>query len=354
MPPRPLRVAVAVMEGGPSLVPIGIAELLEKSSELARAHGDHAPRIDVRLVGASRHVRVSGNRPMHVDATYASVRECDVAIVSAVDGSETVALTQNRAAASWAARMFARGADVASVCTGAFVLAEAGLLSGRRATTHWAFQDVLRARFRDVRVEPQAVVVDTGRVCTAGGATSFINLTLHWVERLLGAEVASLASKMYLIDVNKAPQGAYAIFSTQKDHGDEAILRAQAAIERSPDLSVGEIAKTLGMSPRTFERRFKAATGNTPRAYVQRARVEVAKRALERSKRTVSEIAEGAGYADVVAFRRIFQRETGLTPASYRERYGPRAEASTIAPARAKRRVAERARDRGRAAMRRR
>jgi transcriptional regulator GlxA family with amidase domain len=213
-----------------------------------------------------------------------------------------------------------------SACTGAFALAEAGLLDGRAATTHWAFQGLLAQRCPRVRLAPHAVIVDQGRIVTAGGATSFVNLVLFLVERLLGQDVARAASRMFLVDPNKAPQGAYAMFSTQKTHGDEQILRAQVIVEgelaQAP--AVEELARRVALSPRTFVRRFRSATGNTPRDYIQRVRVEAAKRALERGDDTVGRVAASVGYGDVVAFRKVFVRLTGLTPAEYRARYGPK------------------------------
>ena len=145
------------------------------------------------------------------------------------------------------------------------------------------------------------------------------------VERLLGAEVARLASRMFLIDVNKAPQRAYAIFSTQKAHADPDILRTQHLIEHQVGLglSVDELSQKAGMSRRNFVRRFVRATGNSPREYVQRVRMEAAKRALEDGEASVAGVARAVGYQDPVAFRKVFARLTGLTPVDYRARYGP-------------------------------
>jgi transcriptional regulator GlxA family with amidase domain len=316
-----LKIEVGVAAGGPAMVPIGIADLLRKSSQLAATLPKAGVALEVELVGEELTVAAADGQRVLCDRKLSNARRVDVAIVPAVDARETAGLTDNVALARWARRRYAAGADVASVCTGAFVLAEAQLLSRRRATTHWAFQPVLASRFPDVRLVPQAIVVDEGRICTAGGATSFINLALYLVERLLGAEAARAASKMYLIDVNKAPQGAYAIFSGQKTHGDEEILRAQARLERSAATTIEKLAREVGMSTRTFARRFKLATGNTPRDYAQRVRVEAAKRALERTRAPLSKVAHDIGYGDLVAFRRIFAKHTGLTPADYRRRY---------------------------------
>ena len=206
------------------------------------------------------------------------------------------------------------------------MLAEAGLLDGRTATTHWAFQALLRQRYPRVRLAPQAILVDQGRIVTAGGATSFVNLALFLVERLLGQDVAWASSRMFLVDPNKSPQGAYAAFSTQKDHDDEPILHAQEIIEKeiSNAPAIDELAHRVSLSRRTFVRRFHLATGNAPRDYIQRVRVEAAKRALERGD-LVGSVAGHVGYDDAVAFRKLFVRLAGLTPAEYRSRYGPRA-----------------------------
>src|SRR5438445_907222 len=254
------------------------------------------------------------------------VRKSELVLVPALDPDVASHLALNRAVVPWLRRIHLAGADVASACTGAFLLAEAGILDGKAATTHWAFQDEFRRRYPRVRLEPQAIVVDQGRVVTAGGATSFLSLALYLVERIFGAEVARAASKMFLVDVNKSPQSAYAIFNTQKTHGDEEILRAQDLLER--DLadapSVPALARRVAMSPRNFVRRFHQATGNSPRDYIQRLRIETAKRALEGAAKPLTAIAGEVGYRDVVAFRRLFQRWTGLSPSEYRARYGPR------------------------------
>jgi transcriptional regulator GlxA family with amidase domain len=330
MAARPVRVHVLALADCAPIVPVGMIDLLRKSIELAATMPSARlrRRIELALIagGDDVHVTCASGLVLRADRTLARAGACDVAIVPALDPDVIARLEQNRAAVAWLRRAFASGAEVASACTGTFVLAEAGLLDGRTATTHWAFQPLLAARYPKIRVAPQAVIVDQGRIVTSGGATSFINLALFLVERLLGQDVAWAASRMFLIDPNKAPQGAYAAFSTQKGHGDTAILRAQELIEnevaRAP--SVDDLARRVALSRRSFSRRFVDATGNTPRDYIQRVRVEAAKRALEQG-RAVGDVADRVGYADVVAFRKLFARLVGLTPVEYRGRYGPRA-----------------------------
>jgi transcriptional regulator GlxA family with amidase domain len=326
--PRPIRVHVLALSGCAPIVPVGTIDLLRKSVELAATLPRAQRHVELTLVSSTdkTSVTAAGGLVLSCDRTLRSAGPCDTVIVPALDPDVIERLETNRAVLPWLRRAYARGADIVSACTGAFVLAEAGLLDGRTATTHWAFQELLARRYPRVRVAPQAVIVDQGRIVTAGGATSFVNLALFLVERLLGQDVAWAASRMFLIDPNKSPQGAYAAFSTQKGHDDEAILRAQelieGEIERAP--AVEEIARRVALSRRTFVRRFRMATGNAPRDYIQRVRIEAAKRALERGG-SVATVASRVGYDDAVAFRKLFVRLTGLTPAEYRLRYGPRA-----------------------------
>jgi transcriptional regulator GlxA family with amidase domain len=333
------RIHILVLEDCTPLVPVGFADLLRKTVMLVTpmVGGDGPQPLEVTLVscGSSRAVTAAGGLRLHCDARLEEVRQSDLVLVPPLDPDVLQHLELNRAAVPWLRRMYERGADVASACTGTFLLAEAGLLSGRAATTHWAFQELLRARYPLVRIEPQAIVVDQGRVCTAGGATSFLNLSLFVIERLFGPPTAHAASKMFLVDLNKSPQSAYAMFSTQKTHGDEQILRAQDLIEQELRScpSVEQLARRTAMSRRTFIRRFKHATGNSPLDYILRVRVEAAKRALESSSQSISEVANAVGYTDVVAFRKVFVRLTGLTPVDYRARYGPASTPSFVGAA---------------------
>jgi transcriptional regulator GlxA family with amidase domain len=326
---RALRVHVLALHDCAPIVPVGMIDLLRKSIELAATLPARRPRprIELALVSAGerRTVAASSGLALTCDATLRTAGRCDLVVVPALDPDVFDRLARNRAVVPWLRRAHDRGADVASACTGAFLLAEAGLLDGKTATTHWAFQQLFAQRYPRVQLAPQAVLVDQGRIVTAGGATSFVNLALFLVERLLGQELAWAASRMFLIDPNKAPQGAYAAFSTQKTHDDEPILRAQELVEReiARAPAVDELARSVALSLRTFSRRFRMATGNAPRDYIQRVRIEAAKRALERGE-AVSTVATAVGYEDTVAFRRLFVRLAGLTPAEYRARYGPR------------------------------
>ncbi|HET6487506.1 MAG TPA: helix-turn-helix domain-containing protein [Spirochaetia bacterium] len=319
-----LSVSILALRDCTPLAPIGPMEVLAMANRLQGQKDGGGPPFRIRLVSPGGNpVMASNGYPLHCHATIASVRSTDLVIIPAMDGDIQAQMDANRSCVPWIRRMYGQGADVVSICTGAFLLAETGLLDGKSATTHWVAQDLFRRRYPKTHLVPEQIVVDNGRICTSGGATSFLTLSIYLVEKYCGAETARLVSKMFLIDINKGPQTAYAIFGGQKAHSDEEILKAQMVIEEegSRELTVAEIATRVAMSPRNFIRRFKRATGNKPIEYLQRVRVEQAKRALEAGSDAVSEIADRVGYHDAGSFRRIFRRVTGVTPAEYRSRY---------------------------------
>jgi transcriptional regulator GlxA family with amidase domain len=315
-----MDVCVLIFKGCSSLSSIGPMELLWTAGRLNGTE----PFFNVRLVSAATNPLTSPTGlPIHCHATISEVMKADLVIVPAFDGDVLSQLGANSAVAPWIRAMHDQGSDVASICTGAFVLAEAGLLDGKTATTHWAAQDIFRQRYPRVKILSDQIVVDHGRVCTSGGATSFLTLTAYLVDKYCGAEAARQMAKIFLIDINKGPQTAYAIFSTQKNHRDREILEAQEMVERqgTRELSVVELASRVNMSSRNFIRRFKAATGNTPIEYIQRVRIEAAKHALESGSDPVDSVATRIGYDDVGSFRSVFKRVTGVSPTEYRKRY---------------------------------
>jgi transcriptional regulator GlxA family with amidase domain len=336
-----MKIHILVLRDCTPMVPVGMADMLRKTAELPA----WVPGIEVRddvevtLVSAAKELTITaaGGIRITCDATLKEVRRSDLILVPSLDPEVLGHLELNRDVVPFLKRMSLAGADIATACTGAFALAEAGLLDGKSATTHWAFQDLFQARYPRVRLEAQAVIVDQSRVITSGGATSFLTLSLYLCERIFGAEAARAASRLFLIDVNKSPQSAYAIFGGQKAHDDEGIHKAQLLIEQqlAKAVSVDALAKSVAMSRRNFVRRFKRATGNVPREYVQRVRIEAAKRALETSSHPVADVSSAVGYEDADAFRKLFQRWTGLTPSEYRGRYGQRGAPTLVSRRRA-------------------
>lgn len=226
----------------------------------------------------------------------------------------------------WLRETYAGGATICSACTGANLTAEAGLLDGNEATVHWMSENSFRRRHPQVLLRPTEVLVisgDGGRLITSGAATAWHDLALHLIATRVGPATAQAVARFMLWEWHRDGQAAFQVFSPPTDHGDAAVLAAQRRIADSFAVAapVEEMARWSGLAPRTFKRRFKAATDQTPIAYVQRVRVEHAKRLLETSERPIEEIGWAVGYEDPASFRRLFRRLTGLAPGAYRQRF---------------------------------
>lgn len=228
------------------------------------------------------------------------------------------------AAAQWLLDQHAGGTTLCSVCAGAFVLAETGLIDGRRATTHWAFVGQLARRFPKVHLATEHMVLDEGDIITAGGILAWADLGLTLVDRLLGPATMLATARFLLVEPPRQSQRPFAPFIPRFDHGDDAIRQSQHHIhaQATTTLGVADLARAAGMTGRTFLRRFSAATGFTPVEYLQQVRIAKAREALERTLTPVDRIAWDVGYADPAAFRKLFQKLTGLPPAAYRQQFG--------------------------------
>lgn len=227
-------------------------------------------------------------------------------------------------AANWLRSCHAEGATICSVCAGAFVLAETGLMNGRRATTHWAFADQLAKRFPQIRLAAEHMVLDDGDIMTAGGILAWTDLGLTLVDRLLGPSTMLATARFLLIEPPRSSQRPFAPFIPRFDHGDEPIRKAQHHLHAhaTEALFQSDLHGIAGMTERTFLRRFTAATGHRPNAYLQQVRIAKAREALETTHTPVDRIAWQVGYSDVAAFRKSFHKLTGMAPAAYRQQFG--------------------------------
>jgi transcriptional regulator GlxA family with amidase domain len=280
------------------------------------------PRFDVEIVSLDGLPVVGFNQTrIHPHRSAEDVEETDLIVIGSFMDFET--LSTCRAGIPWLRHHFERGATLASICSGAFFLAETGLLDGKRAATHWGLADEFRRRYPRVRLDPELVVADEGRLLTSGACTSYIDLAVYLIERYCGSAVALQASKAMLHDFSRASQTPYCVYLPKRDHGDDQILSIQACMEKdfAQDFNLDLVARNNGMSRRTFERRFKSATGDTPLVYLQRIRVEAAKQLLESGRRTCDEVAYRVGYEDSGFFRRLFVKYTGLRPSDYQTKF---------------------------------
>ncbi|MBX2906274.1 MAG: helix-turn-helix domain-containing protein [Taibaiella sp.] len=233
------------------------------------------------------------------------------------------ALEGNAPLIDWIRLQYTAGAEVASMCSGAFLLAATGLLNGRSCSTHWMHAGTLKAQFPEVKLIENKLITDECGIYTNGGAYSFLHLMLYLIEKYYDRPTAIFISKMFQVEMDRQSQSAFAIFSAQKDHEDDVVRDAQSFIEHHVHdrISAEELSAKFAVGRRQFDRRFIKATGNTPAEYIQRVKVEWAKKALETTRKNVNEVMYDVGYNDVKAFREVFRKLTGLSPLDYRNRY---------------------------------
>ncbi len=282
------------------------------------------PLFNVKLIGANREVKINaGAFTVHTDQLIEEVSQTDLIFIPALFGDMSSAINQNKKFIPWIKERYEDGSEVASLCVGAFLLASTGLLDGKKCSTHWGFQNEFREMFPKVDLIDGSIISEENRIYSSGGANSYWNLLLHLVEKYTDRETAILASKYFAIDIDRESQTAFALFKGQKNHQDLEVKKGQEYIEKNyqEKISVDELAAMVAVGRRSFERRFKLATNNTILEYIQRIKVEAAKRSFENSRKNINEVMVDVGYTDTKAFRSIFKKVTGLTPIEYRNKY---------------------------------
>ncbi len=282
------------------------------------------PLFNVQLVGLSREVRLNdGLFSVHTDRLLAEVEKADLIFIPALFGDMKSAIEQNREAIPWIVEQYKQGAEVASLCVGAFLLASTGLLDGKQCSTHWAYANEFREMFPQIDLKDGSVITEEQHIYSSGGAHSYWNLLLYLVEKYTNREIAILTSKYFAVDIDRDSQSVFTMFQGQKNHVDVDIKMAQSYIEAhyQDKVTVEELADRFAIGRRSFERRFKKATNNTALEYLQRVRMEVAKRCFENSRKSINEVMFDVGYSDTKAFRDVFKKITGLTPVEYRNKF---------------------------------
>ncbi|MBC7872402.1 MAG: helix-turn-helix domain-containing protein [Ferruginibacter sp.] len=287
-----------------------------------------APLFEVELVGIKKEVKLNnGMFSVHTDRQIKDHKKTDLVFIPALFGDLPAAVEKNKALVPWIVEQYDNGAEVASLCVGAFLLASTGLLNGKKCSTHWGFQNEFREMYPDVELIDGSIVTEEKGIYSSGGANSYWNLLLHLVEKYTSRDTAILASKYFAIDIDRDSQSAFAMFKGQKDHNDEAIVKAQDYIEKNihERITINELAERVAMGRRSFERRFRQATNNSVLEYIQRVKIEAAKRQFESSRKNINEVMYDIGYTDTKAFRDLFKKITGLTPVEYRNKYNKQA-----------------------------
>lgn len=282
------------------------------------------PLFDVQLVGVKKEVKLNdGLYSVNTSQLLKDVKSTDLIVIPALFGDMKSAIAQNEKLLPWISEQYHKGAEVASLCVGAFLLASTGLLNGKKCSTHWGFQNEFREMFPKVEVIDGSIITEEQRIYSSGGANSYWNLLLHLVEKYTDRPTAILASKYFAIDIDRDSQATFAMFQGQKNHNDEAVKQAQEFIENNiqEKITIDELADLVLLGRRSFERRFKTATNNSVLEYINRVKIEFAKKSFETSRKNINEVMYDVGYTDTKAFRTIFKKITGLNPIEYRNKY---------------------------------
>jgi transcriptional regulator GlxA family with amidase domain len=282
------------------------------------------PQFNVQLVGLSREARVYDKLfSVQPDFTIDETFKTDLIIIPAVNGNMEEVISQNQEFFPWINKHYRSGSEVASLCVGTFLLAATGLLNGKKCSTHWLAVNDFRKMFPEVNLVSDKIITDEHGIYSSGGANSFWNLILYLIEKYAGREIALLCAKVYEIEIDRDSQSPFIIFTGQKEHDDTAVLKAQEFIEHhvQDKITVDQLSTLFAVGRRSLERRFKKATNNTVSEYIQRVKIEAAKKGFETSRKNINEVMDEVGYSDTKAFRTVFKRTTGLSPVEYRNKY---------------------------------
>jgi transcriptional regulator GlxA family with amidase domain len=323
-----MRITLVAFEGCMTSAVYGQADAFAIAAYISARRADPCwSSNDVRIATPDGEpVQGYGGHTIHPDCAVADANDSGVILIPPIFNDIEQTLAQESALVAWLASLPAPSTLRAASCTGAFLLAEAGVLAGRRVTTNPAFSALFTQRYPALRLDLDERIVDDGMVICAGATTSYLYLAIHVIDRLAGHDLAVATAKALSIDRHPDSQRPYFLFIAPRDHGDDKVLKLQTWIEAHHDKSIGldDMVAAAGMSVRNLNRRFVAATALSPRQYLRRVRIEAAKRLLERRGATLDRVAGAVGYGDTRAFVRAFCEVAGLSPGQYRQRFRER------------------------------
>jgi transcriptional regulator GlxA family with amidase domain len=318
------HISVLIPEGDISLSNVeGIHHIFSEVNK-AYLRAGKAPLFCFQLVGKQRsNLMKEDIFSIHTRYLITEDFKTDLLIIPALHGDIFKSMDLNKGLVPWIIDQYNGGAEVMSLCTGAFLLASTGLLSGKSCATHWIHANEFREMFPDIQLVDDKIMTDENGIYTSGAAYSYLNLILYYIEKHANRDVAILIAKIFALDMGRTSQSQFIIFQGYKHHNDESVLKAQEYIETNyqQKLSVDELATHVSLGRRNFERRFKTATSNSVFEYMQRVKVEAAKKQLEGGGKTISEVMYDTGYTDIKAFRDVFKKVVGMSPGEYRHKY---------------------------------
>ena len=321
---RPIKIGIVLYNGCTSSMVTGIWDILTQANYLYREQKGHE-LFHLELIAATKAsiesfsgLRFTPHRTIRSRTNY------DLIYVPGFIGSVESILAQEHKTIQWlSSQGKSRKTVLSAACNGNFLLAESGVLNNKKATTHWSLVNMFREKYGQVSLLPEKIIVDNGSVISAAGVTAYFNLGLHIIQRFADADLSLACAKIFLVDAGRKLQNPYQMFQLPKSHGDELIIQVQEWMESNyrEKASATKLAGMVKLGEKTMFRRFKKATGDTPQLYLQKLRIETAKRLLESKDMTFNEVTWEVGYSDVSSFHKAFKIETGLTPGGYRDRF---------------------------------
>lgn len=318
------HVSILIPLGHTSMVNIeGSHQIFGGVNNLLMGRGKE-PLFKVQLVGLSKETRQStGLFTINPDVLVKDLPKTDLIIIPATHGDQRAAMERNAEFIPWIIEQYRGGAEVVSFCIGAYFLAATGLLKGKHCATHWLHAADFRDMYPDVILVDDKIMTEEEGIYTSGGAYSYLNLLLYLIEKHAGREIAIMTAKTFMIDMDKNSQSPFIMFQGQKSHDDDIVKKAQEFIEHhfQDKITVDHLASRFALGRRSLERRFKKATSNTVSEYIQRVKIEAAKKDLENSRKNVNEVMYDVGYSDTKAFRTVFKKITNLSPIAYKNKY---------------------------------
>lgn len=322
------HLTIIVPEGENNLSSIvGAYKIFNRANTYWKTNGNKE-LFKIELAGISSQVEFFEGLFIVKPHTHISaITKTDLIVIPSLNHNYEKAIKGNQPLIDWIEKQYEDGAEVASICTGAFLLASTGLLDGKSCSTHWAFADTFRSMFPKVNLQTDRLITDESGIYTNGGAYSFLNLIIYLVEKYFDRQTAIFCSKVFQIEIDRHSQSGFIIFKGQKLHSDEIVMQAQVYLENNVQekISIENLSSRFALGRRNFDRRFIKATGNTPVEYMQRVKIEAAKKEFETTRKTINEVMYQVGYSDVKAFREVFRKITGMSPLEYRSKYNKEA-----------------------------
>ncbi|PBQ34648.1 AraC family transcriptional regulator [Sphingobacteriaceae bacterium] len=322
------HLTIVVPEGENNLSSIvGAYKLFSRANDYYKKNGKKDV-FKIQVAGVSKKVDFyEGLFTVKPHIALSEIKKTDLVIIPSLNHNYKEALLQNKTLISWITKKHKEGSEIASICTGAFILASSGLLDGMSCSTHWSAADDFKKLYPQINLQTDKIITDEKGIYTNGGAYSFLNLMIYLIEKYYDRRTAIFCAKVFQIEIERQSQSPFSIFTGQKAHGDETVKKAQAYMENHLDekISVEYLSSKFAVGRRNFDRRFIKATGNTPLEYAQRLKIESAKKALEASNKTINEVMYEVGYSDVKAFREVFRKITGMSPIEYKGKYNKEA-----------------------------